>query len=103
MTTRRNLLKSSLAGLMFCGCGLPMTAHAQGAPARLPLTVKGKRIKTIDVHAHCFFQQGIDAAGEKLEAVTPKVLGGEKLIVTLAHRLKEKEDMGMPQGIRAIK
>src|SRR3954465_3914065 len=85
MTTRRNFLKAggSLAGLVFCGCGLPLSAHAQtaAAPARSPVTVKGKRIKTIDVHAHCFFQQAIDAAGEKLEAVQPKVLGTEKLFV----------------------
>ena len=29
--------------------------------------VKGKRIKTIDVHAHCFFQQAIDLMGEDAE------------------------------------
>src|SRR5436305_11337472 len=70
MTTRRNLLKGAgaFAGLVFCGCGLPWEAHAQtAARARQPVTVRGKRIKTIDVHSHCFFQQAIDAAGEKLE------------------------------------
>jgi hypothetical protein len=38
MTTRRNFLKGagSLAGLVFCGCGLPFAAHAQKQPARLP-------------------------------------------------------------------
>src|ERR1043166_8673494 len=102
MTPRRNLLKGSRRGLMFCGCGLPMTAHAQGAPARLPVTVKGKRIKTIDVHAHCFFQQGIDAAGEKLEAVQPKVLGTEKLFITLEQRLKEMDDMAIDMEILSI-
>ena len=40
MTTRRNFLKSSFAGLVFCGCGLPWEAHAQKAPARLPVRTK---------------------------------------------------------------
>src|ERR1044071_6786978 len=51
MATRRDFLKGggALAGLVFCGCGLPMAAHAQPKPARLPVTVKGKRIKAIDM------------------------------------------------------
>ena len=69
MTTRRDISRraGSFAGLVFSGCGLPTDAHAQKAPARLPVTVKGKRVKTIDVHTHCFFQQAIDLMGEKVE------------------------------------
>src|ERR1043165_6305710 len=104
MTTRRDFLKKggSLAGLVFCGCGLPMAAHAQPAPARLARTGKGKRIKTIDVHADCFFREGIDVAGEKVEAVTPKVLGGDKLMFTLEQRLKEMDDMAIDMEILSI-
>ena len=62
MTTRRDFLKTGAAaaasGIVFCSCGLLQSAHAQGAaqgPARqkLPVMVAGKRVKTIDVHAHC--------------------------------------------------
>ena len=58
MTTRRNFLKGGTAavatGIVFCSCGLLQGAHAQ-APSRqkLPVMVNGKRVKTIDVHAHC--------------------------------------------------
>ena len=52
-----------------------MRAHAQTAPARLPVTVKGKRIKTVDVHAHCYFQDALDIAGVKVENVSPPVKG----------------------------
>jgi hypothetical protein len=51
MTTRRDFLKTGAAaaatGIVFCGCGLLQSAHAQ-APARqkLPVTVGGKRVKT---------------------------------------------------------
>jgi aminocarboxymuconate-semialdehyde decarboxylase len=104
MTTRRDFLKKGglLAGLVFCGCGLPMAAHAQPAPARLPVTVKGKRIKTIDTHAHCFFREAIEAAGEKLEAVQPKVLGTEKLMFPIEQRLKEMDDMAIDMEILSI-
>jgi len=62
MTTRRDFLKAGAAaattGSVFCGCGLLRSAHAQ-QPTRhtLPVMVGGKRIKTIDVHAHCQFRE----------------------------------------------
>ena len=59
MTTRRNLLKGGAAaatGVMFCSCGLLDRAHAQGRSSRtLPVAVNGKKVRTIDVHAHCYF------------------------------------------------
>src|SRR5882672_9464127 len=83
MSTRRNFLKGAGAGLVFCGCGIPMAAHAQNAPARLPVMVKGKRVKTIDTHAHCVFQQAIDLAGEKLDVVQPPVRGVPQLFLAV--------------------
>jgi predicted TIM-barrel fold metal-dependent hydrolase len=61
MTTRRHFLKGSAAaatGVVFCGCGLLHGAHAL-EPVRqtLPVMVGGKRVKTIDVHAHCQFRE----------------------------------------------
>jgi predicted TIM-barrel fold metal-dependent hydrolase len=70
MTTRRNFLKAGTAaaatGIVFCGCGLLHSAHGQ-QPARqkLPVTVNGKRIKTIDVHAHCHFREAGALLGEE--------------------------------------
>jgi len=107
MTTRRSFLKGagSFGGLMFCGCGLPYAAHAQGAaaPARLPVTVKGKKLKTIDTHSHCFIQAAIDAAGEKLETVQVQgVLGIDKLIFTPEQRLKDMDAMAIDMEILSI-
>src|SRR6185436_7999012 len=55
MTTRRDFLQNSagaLAGLAFVGCDLlPTRARAQGR--RREVVVNGKRVKTVDVHAHC--------------------------------------------------
>jgi aminocarboxymuconate-semialdehyde decarboxylase len=107
MTTRRNFLKGAGAfgGLMFCGCGLPFAAHAQGAPApaRLPVMVKGKRLKTIDAHSHCFIQAAIDVAGDKMETVQPQgVRGISQLIFTPEQRLKEMDDMAIDMEILSI-
>ena len=66
MTTRRNFLKATTAaatsGVVFCSCGLLQSAHAQNEHVReggrkLPVIMSGKRVKTIDVHAHCHFRE----------------------------------------------
>src|ERR1051325_5495507 len=104
MTTRRNFMKSagSLAGLVFCGCGLPTDAHAQKAPAQLPVMVKGKRIKTIDVHSHCFFQQAIDLMGEDAKNVPPPVKGVKEHFIVIEQRLKEMDAMAIDMEILSI-
>ncbi len=74
MTTRRHFLKAGAAaaatGIVFCDCGLLHGAHAQ-RPARqkLPVMVGGKRVKTVDVHAHCQFREAgalLGASGASL-------------------------------------
>ncbi len=62
MTTRRDFIKAgtaaAAAGIFFCSCGLLHGARAQQpARSKLPVTVRGKRVKTIDVHAHCNFHE----------------------------------------------
>jgi predicted TIM-barrel fold metal-dependent hydrolase len=55
-TNRRTFLKdaASAAGLVFVGCGLTgAAAQSPRAAARRPVTIKGKRITTVDMHAHC--------------------------------------------------
>jgi hypothetical protein len=83
MTTRRHFLKAAAAaattGIVFCGCGLLHNAHAQ-QPARqkLPVMIDGKRVKTIDVHAHCQFREAgalLDASAAAAKAPTLLVDG----------------------------
>ena len=60
MTTRRHFLElaAGAAGVAFCSCAMLDGARAQQASGqRLPVTVNGKRVKTIDVHAHCLFHE----------------------------------------------
>lgn len=65
MTTRRRFLKgAAAAGLAFCSCCMLGPARAQtGEARRLPISVNGKRVKTIDVHAHCIFADALVLLG----------------------------------------
>jgi aminocarboxymuconate-semialdehyde decarboxylase len=60
MSNRREFLKdaaSTTAGIFFVGCGLVDAAaaalQAAGAGRRREVAVAGRRVKTVDVHAHC--------------------------------------------------
>src|SRR5262245_65912976 len=72
MNTRRDFLKGAGAatGIVFCSCGLRGAASAQqGGGQRLPVMVNGKRIKTIDVHAHCHFHEAVALMGDEASQV----------------------------------
>jgi aminocarboxymuconate-semialdehyde decarboxylase len=102
MTTRRNFLTGATAGLVFCGCGLPQAAHAQKPAARLPVMVKGKRIKTIDVHTHCFFQQAVDLMGADAPAVMPPTKGVKEHFIAIEERLKAMDAMAIDMEVLSI-
>jgi predicted TIM-barrel fold metal-dependent hydrolase len=108
MTTRRDFLKAGTAaaatGILFCGCGLLHGAHAQ-QPARhkLPVTVKGKRVKTIDVHAHCNFREAgalLGEEGPKLQA--GPVNGAEETFIELGQRLAAMDAQAVDMEILSI-
>jgi aminocarboxymuconate-semialdehyde decarboxylase len=77
MHTRRDFIHgaASAAGTVaFVGCHLlPANhAHAEGAPRRREVVVSGKRVKTVDIHAHCAFPDVNALMGMK---VAPAALG----------------------------
>src|SRR5450631_2400899 len=86
MTTRRDFLKTgAAAGVMFCSCGLLKSAHAQAPRATLPVSITGKRIKTIDVHAHCVIPEGAKLLGNTAPPAT--VRGANEAVIDMATRL----------------
>src|SRR3982074_1420671 len=70
MTTRRELLGQAAgmtAGLAFTGCGSMLPAAAQGQPQRRrEVVVNGKRVKTVDIHAHCHIPEALELMGQKV-------------------------------------
>jgi len=107
MTTRRDFLKGGAAaatGIVFCSCGLLKSAHGQQtAQQKLPVMVGGKRVKTIDVHAHCHFREagallGADAAKVQL----PPVNGAEEAFIEIDRRLAIMDSQAIDLEVLSI-
>src|ERR1700731_356350 len=103
MTTRRHFLKGGAAaatGIVFCSCGLLQGAHAQQASRqKLPVMVRGKRIKTIDVHAHCQFVE----AAKLLGAAAPSpVRGADEAVIEIDKRLAAMDAQAVDMEVLSI-
>jgi aminocarboxymuconate-semialdehyde decarboxylase len=83
MNTRRQFLKdaAAMAGVVFTGCNLmPRLLHAQnGAPAkRREVMVGGKRVRTIDIHAHVVVPEATALMGTKTAPDNPALINAER-------------------------
>jgi aminocarboxymuconate-semialdehyde decarboxylase len=101
MTTRRGVL-SAAAGIMFCGCGLRRATHAAAAPARLPVTVRGKRVKTVDVHSHCIFREAVTLLGDHIPPLPTTVRNAEQAYIVIEERLKAMDAMAIDMEVLSI-
>lgn len=98
MTTRRDLLAgaAAMAGAVFVGCdGMPPHAHAQPSPAsrRRQVVVDGRRIKTVDVHAHCAFPEAMALMGR---SVKPDAL------IMAPERIRAMDEQGIDMAALSI-
>jgi predicted TIM-barrel fold metal-dependent hydrolase len=103
MSTRREFLAG--AGLAFCSCALLDGARAQQpSRPRLPVTVNGKRVKTVDVHAHCQFRDAVTLMGEQDAAriFAQRTRGVENLVVVIEQRLKAMDAMAIDMEVLSI-
>jgi aminocarboxymuconate-semialdehyde decarboxylase len=73
MTTRREFIQDTagaLAGIAFTGCSLleaaPARAQERPAGPRREVVVGGRRVKVVDVHAHCVIPETLALMGRKL-------------------------------------
>jgi aminocarboxymuconate-semialdehyde decarboxylase len=102
METRRGFLKGATAGIVFCSCGLLDAARAQQpASRRPPVLVRGKRIKTIDVHAHCVFPDAVALLGRD----TPPATGPawiESRSFNVDERIKNMDTMAIDMEVMSI-
>ena len=105
MTTRRGFLKGAgaAAGIAFCSCGLLDAARAQQqGPARLPVAINGKRVKTIDVHSHCLFHDAVNLMGDEARGVFVPVNGAENQYIVIAQRLAQMDAMAIDMEVLSI-
>jgi aminocarboxymuconate-semialdehyde decarboxylase len=97
MATRREFLKDTagtMAGIAFTGCGLldaaPVRAQAKPAGRRREVVVGGRRVKTIDVHAHCVIPEAVALMGRKLEQFR-----GPGMAIVAQDRMREMDEQGI--------
>src|SRR5436190_1432957 len=70
MANRREMLcraAGALTGFAFIGCGLASPALAQAPQRRREVVVNGKRVRTVDVHAHCHVPEANALMGLKVQ------------------------------------
>jgi aminocarboxymuconate-semialdehyde decarboxylase len=96
MSARRKDIEDAADGLAFVGCGLttatpafaPPPAGTQPAGRRREILIKGRRVKTIDVHAHCAVPEAMALLGIKLES--------DGLLMTkVADRIRAMDEQGI--------
>src|SRR5713226_6527805 len=105
MSTRREFLAGAGAatGIVFCSCAmLPAARGEEGGAQRLPVTVKGQRVKTIDVHAHCHFHEAIALTGEEAARVLPQVNGAQEHFIVIEERLKGMDAQAIDLEVLSI-
>jgi aminocarboxymuconate-semialdehyde decarboxylase len=77
MAAGGEMLMSAMAGIAFVGCSMvgatPATSGPRSGPAlgrgrRREVVVAGKRVRTVDIHAHCVVPEAAAVIGHPLEA-----------------------------------
>jgi aminocarboxymuconate-semialdehyde decarboxylase len=102
MSNRRTFLKGAAAGVVFSSCSILDQRLAAQPPARTAKkqqpVVGGKRIKSIDVHAHVMIPEAVEMLGRKLEPGNDNVIAG----ATAEERFKIMDEWGIDMQALSI-
>jgi len=96
MTTRREFLQTTtgtLAGLAFVGCDLLAATPARAQGRRREVVVNGKRVKTVDIHAHCAVPEALALMGQKLGG--PSLRPDLDMVTQVSVRLSAMDEQGI--------
>ena len=107
MTTRREFIRDAtgtMAGVVFTGCSLLQAAPARAqGKKRLPVMVRGKRVKTIDVHAHCLIPEALALLpGDEGKSIFPQTKGAQQFLIQLEERLAGMDAQGVDMEVLSI-
>ena len=88
MTTRREMLgrAAALSGLALLGCSVVRSASAQAPQRRREVVINGKRVRTVDVHAHCHVPEANALMGQKVQFPS---------LVVSPERIKAMDEQGI--------
>ena len=90
MSTRREFVEGAAgaAGIAFVACNPTSAAPVQAQVRRREVVVNGRRVKTVDVHAHCAVPEAMALMGRKVE---PQTL----LMSQPSDRIREMDEQGI--------
>lgn len=111
--SRRVFLGTSagvVGGIALAGCAStaalpPAWRPSPGEPsiARVPVSVAGRRVRTIDVHAHCYVPEALALLGAaEARATLPPVRGQQDHFIVVDKRLAEMDAMGIDMEVLSI-
>src|SRR5947208_13441124 len=95
-TTRREFLlttSGALAGLAFVGCELMAAAPARAQARRREVVVSGRRVRTVDVHAHCAVPEALALMNLKLGG--PSLRPDLHMATEVSTRLRAMDEQGI--------
>src|SRR5438552_18727793 len=94
-TTRREFLQTTgtLAGLAFVGCELMAAAPARAQARRREVVVSGRRVRTVDVHAHCAVPEALALMNLKLGG--PSLRPDLHMATEVSTRLRAMDEQGI--------
>lgn len=116
-TSRRAFLRNTaaagtsvIAGIALVGCASRAAPVAAWRPspgdasaARVPVEVAGRRVRTIDVHAHCYIPEALALLGAaEAKATLPPVRGQQQHFIVVDERLAAMDAMGIDMEVLSI-
>ena len=111
--TRRSMLRSGagiVTGIALAGCNTLDQARSLGdlntrstnysAPG--PVLVAGRRVRTVDVHAHCYVPEALALLGAERDSVLPPVKGIKEHFIVVQERLAAMDAMRIDMEVLSI-
>src|SRR5881394_3523334 len=104
MATRKKSIKPRV---VFTGCNphdnAPFRKQAKPGASRLPVMVKGKRVRTIDVHAHCLIPAALALVpADEAKSIYPPTKGSKEFDIVLEERLAGMDAQGIDMEVLSI-
>jgi len=96
-----------MTGVIFTGCSAlgaaPARAQAKPGAKRTPVMIKGKRLKTIDVHAHCLIAEALALLpADEAKSIYAPVKGSKQFDIVLDERLAGMDAQGIDLEVLSI-
>src|SRR5438093_1621009 len=85
----------ALACPAFAGCDLLAAAPVRAQTRRREVVVSGRRVKTVDVHAHCAVAEAMALVGMTLGAPAPPTRPELSMVTHVSERLRAMDEQGI--------